>query len=80
MTVAACATALPRLVEKNNRKSHVWKKPTLSLESCAVRLFQTTLFNVALLNTHGTTACGITYCDVVLIENWQVAVGAAVNE
>ena len=27
-----------------------------------------TLFNVALLNTHGTTACGI---PDVLIEDWQ---------
>ena len=56
---AASATAPPRLVDKKNRKSRVWKYFAFgTLRSTTVS--DGTCFNVALLNTHGTTAFGIT--------------------
>ena len=76
---AASATAPPRLVDKKNNKSRVWKYFAFGTLRRAT-VSDGTRFNVALLNTHGTTAFGITYLIVVLIEDWQVVVGAAVNE
>ena len=57
---AASVTAPLRLVKKKNSKSRVWKYFAFGT------LLRTTvsdgiLLIVALLNTRGTTACGITY-------------------